>query len=559
MTARDHRPCPVCGTDVPVGNAFCGACGARMPMTASEAGHDKLIGRVVDGRFRVTSLLGSGGMGAVYLAEHVGIGKQVAIKVLRADLRDNRDLLRRFRREAMAVSKLTDTHTITVFDYGVWKGLVYLVMEYLVGTDLADVLESEQRLPLDRCLRIARQICSSLSEAHQLGIIHRDLKPENIFITRTTTGEEFIKVLDFGLAKILRSEGRSETFETQKGALLGTPYYMAPEQIDTDIGAVSGRTDLYSLGALLFRMLTGHYAYDGNTPVQVLEKHLTADLPAFAAVAPELPLPMGVETLVRSMMARKAADRPKDAQAVADWIQSLLGEGGPRVSGPLPPMPTPASQRQVTDPARPNALAATFSTSAFQSNATEKVVAAIEPGPPPPTRRDFERYEKGLIWRRRLGTLAWVLGVLGAAGAGVWYFALRTPPPLVEEVEPNDDLRQATALEAGVAMRGHIGKRIERERSDRDVYVLETRSGQRMTAEVSGVPGIDLVLEGFTAEGVPLFKINASAVGQGEVVADHQVEHDRIFLVVRELWVEGQAPSENSTDAYVLSATLRDP
>lgn len=554
------RPCPVCGTAIPTNNAFCGACGARMPHTDSAAGHDQLIGRVIDGRFRIVSLLGSGGMGAVYLAEHVGIGKQVAIKVLRADLRENRDLLRRFRREAMAVSKLADAHTITVFDYGVWKGLVYLVMEYLRGTDLAAVLDTEQRLPLARCLRIAHQICSSLTEAHTLGIVHRDLKPENIFLIRTTTGEERVKVLDFGLAKILRSEHR-ETFETQKGALLGTPYFMAPEQIDSDTAVVSGRTDLYSLGALLFRMITGHYPYDGTSPVRVLEKHLSADLPAFGRVAPELPVPMEVETFVRTLMARSPADRPKDARATAHWIDALLTQisGVVPGTGPISQRPPPIARRNNTAPARPDpALAATFSTSAFtQSNPTEKLPAEIEPGPPPLMRREFERYERRLIWRRRaVGTL-WALLILGAIAGAVWYFALRAPPPPAAEVEPNDTPRDATPIVSGMAISGHLGRRAQREHSDRDVYVLPTAPGATLDVTVSGVPGIDLVIEGFTAEGEPVFKTNAAGLGEGERAEGVVSPDDRLYVVVRELWVEGQAPSENSTDSYVLRATIR--
>jgi serine/threonine-protein kinase len=528
-----------------------------MPQTDSSAGHDKLIGRVVDNRFRIVSLLGSGGMGAVYLAEHVGIGKQVAIKVLRADLRDNRDLLRRFRREAMAVSKLADAHTITVFDYGVWKGLVYLVMEYLGGTDLAAVLDTEQRLSLPRCLRIAHQICSSLTEAHALGIVHRDLKPENIFLIRTTTGEERVKVLDFGLAKILRSEHRAETFETQKGALLGTPYYMAPEQIDSDAAAVSGRTDLYSLGALLFRMITGHFAFDGTTPVRVLEKHLTADLPAFASVAPELPVPMEVETLVRTLMARTPDDRPKNARATAHWIEGLLGQV--TGTGPIGQRPPPARPRMNTPAARPDvALAATFSTSAFtQSNPTEKVPAEIDPGPPPLMRREFERYERGLIWKRRLIGMLWALLILGGIGAAVWYFVLRTPPPPTAEIEPNDEPRDATPIISGRGITGHIGRRTQRERSDRDVFVLQTPPGARVDIQVTGVPGIDLVIEGFTADSVPVFKTNTAGPGEGEKAQGIESTEARLYLVVRELWVEGQVPSENSTDSYRLTATVQ--
>ncbi|MCA9541610.1 MAG: protein kinase, partial [Myxococcales bacterium] len=348
-----QRRCSACGSQVPWANMFCGACGTRLPPAGQEA-EDALIGQVIDNRFRIVRLLGSGGMGAIYLAEHVGIGKRVAIKLLRADLRGQPKLVGRFRREAMAVSKLTDLHTITVFDFGVWQGLVYLVMEYLQGRDLARELAAEGRLSVERTLHIAHQICSSLAEAHAVGVVHRDLKPENVFLTRTTSGDELVKVLDFGLAKILAPEAQQAEglFQTQDGALLGTPYFMSPEQVRGD--EVDSRSDLYSLGALMYRMLAGRVPFPGKGAIEVLEAHLSAELPPFAEVAPEAGIPAEVEALVRHLMARDHTERPPTALAVDDRIALLLGnaaelpEAPPVVEAAAPvaePAPTPAVQK----------------------------------------------------------------------------------------------------------------------------------------------------------------------------------------------------------------------
>lgn len=317
----ERRTCPVCAGAVPVDNAFCGACGARMPVTDAAQGADALIGRVIDSRFRILRIIGTGGMGSVYLAEHVGIGKRVAIKVLRADLRAHPELVSRFRREAMAVSKLADPHSITVFDFGMWKGLVYLVMEYLRGADLATILEREGRLDVPRALMVATQVCSSLAEAHEQGVVHRDLKPENIFVTRAAGGDERVKVLDFGLAKLLTADREEGGFQTRDGALLGTPYLMAPEQIRGE--AVDGRCDLYSLGALVFRMITGRYPYRDRSSMRILEAHVAGKVPWFAEAAPALPPMPGVEALVRALMQVEAAARPASALAVIEWIQRL--------------------------------------------------------------------------------------------------------------------------------------------------------------------------------------------------------------------------------------------
>ena len=525
----DERFCPTCGADQPSG-AFCQACGARLPEEAR--GVEALIGRVIDGRFRVLRLLGTGAMGAVYLAEHAGLGRRVAVKVLRTELRDQRDLVRRFRREITAVSRLTDAHTVTVFDSGMWKGMAYLVMEYLRGGDLAAALEAEGRLSHERAIRIACQIGSSLAEAHQQGIVHRDLKPENIFLTRTAGGDEWVKVLDFGLAKLQADDPGSETFQTLKGTLLGTPFYMAPEQIEG--GEVGPATDLYALGALLYRMISGRHAFEGHTPIAVLEAHLKVVRPVLV----EADLPPEVAALVTRLLARLPADRPASALEVVDLLSKFLpGERVPATRPAVAPVgPTPVRA--------PSSFSTSFTELPVVS--VEEGVSAREASLPAATRDEFARYERRLARRFGWWTALAVLVAGGAAGVA-WNLLRRRPPP-TEELEPNDEPRRATPLMPDVVMRGYLGKRLQPEHSDLDFFALSGR-GAALEAQVTGVPGIDLMLELFDGEGHRLLQANTAGEGAGEVLAG-PVEATPVFLLVREVWVAGQTPSENSTDPY---------
>ncbi|MEZ4467268.1 MAG: serine/threonine-protein kinase [bacterium] len=340
MTAAER--CLACGAGLAPSATRCPACGAAQ---GGASGPASLVGSTIDDRFRVLRLLGTGGMGAVFLAEHLGLGRRIAIKLLRAELREHKELSGRFRREITAVSRLTDAHTITVFDSGEWRGLMYLVMEHLQGRDLAEALHDEGRLAVERAVEVACQICSSLAEAHRHGIIHRDLKPENIFLTRTAGGGELVKVLDFGLAKLLDPADGPGAFETQKGTLLGTPWYMAPEQIEG--GAVGAWTDVYALGTLLYRMLTGRHAFDGPSPIAILDSHVRGGMPP---MDPALGVPPALEAVVARLLAR----RPEIATpAPWRWCRPSL-RGSPR--GPArwkPAPPGPASRWSRRRPSAP--------------------------------------------------------------------------------------------------------------------------------------------------------------------------------------------------------------
>jgi serine/threonine protein kinase len=225
--------------------------GLTFPTEDEPSGVD-FTGRVINGRYRVHAKIGEGGMGTVYAAEHVEIGKGVAIKILHPRYSTEQELVERFRREARAASRIGHPHIIDVMDFGSTDdGCAYFIMELLDGIDLADVLTHERRLDPDRSCQIAIQICRALSAAHAAGVIHRDLKPENIFLVARDGQADFVKVLDFGVA---RSAGRSRRL-TNPGVAMGTPEYMAPEQAAG--GVVDHRSDIYSVGALLYEMATG--------------------------------------------------------------------------------------------------------------------------------------------------------------------------------------------------------------------------------------------------------------------------------------------------------------
>ena len=266
--------CPQCATEYEGGARFCGHCGSSLPGPGAESPGDPWQGKVVDRRYRVLEKLGSGGMGLVYKVEHIQLDKVAAMKVLHTEMARDAEAVRRFRVEAQAVSRLDHPNIVQTFDFGRWEDSLYLVMEYLKGEDLAALVKREGPLPFDRAARLFVQICSALTDAHDAGIIHRDLKPENIVVVRRRDGSETAKVLDFGLAKLReRSEHLGVTSGNQ---VIGTPYYMSPEQVRSE--PLDVRTDIYSLGATLYRVLTGTPSFQATTPVGVLTKHITDPL-----------------------------------------------------------------------------------------------------------------------------------------------------------------------------------------------------------------------------------------------------------------------------------------
>ena len=293
---------------------------------ASTHAPDPLIGLVVAERYRILDLLGRGGMGVVYRVEHVRIGKLLAMKLLAGELSRNPEAVRRFKHEAQTASRLSSPNTVQVFDFGVADGLTYLVMELVSGEDLGSLLRLEEIVEPHRLCRIVLQIANALGEAHQHGIVHRDVKPENIMLVKGKEGHEIAKVFDFGLAKL--REGLVEgPAMTTPGLIMGTPYFMAPEQVRGEV--VDHRADIYALGAVMYRALTGRYPFDGASPIAVCAKHLTEDPIPPATVAPERGIPVPLSDVVMRALEKdpdRRYGRVEDLQAaVAEVLAGLEG------------------------------------------------------------------------------------------------------------------------------------------------------------------------------------------------------------------------------------------
>lgn len=267
------------------------------------------IGRIVAGRFEIRRCLARGSMGRVFLAIQHPLGREVAVKVLetRENLEDGAAYEERFLMEASVLARLSHPNTVRVFDYGTWEGRLYLVMEYVEGDTLRSLLKLEGRLEAERAIRLCTSVAASLQEAHDEGVVHRDLKPGNILVQQRPNRLEKVKVVDFGLVK----EVDPEVEVTGSGLLMGTPRYMSPEQIQED--GVDGRADIYALGVVLFRCLTGHLPFPLRTAPALLSAHLNTPVPAFRDVEPGLELPPVVEWTVRRCLEKRPKDRFRDA------------------------------------------------------------------------------------------------------------------------------------------------------------------------------------------------------------------------------------------------------
>ena len=280
---------------------------------------DALFGQVLADRYRVLDLIGKGGMGKVYLAEHVALGKRVAIKVLNPAYTHRPDQVKRFLREAQAASTIGHENVIDVIDFGEMpNGSVFFAMEHLQGEDLGKLLK---RGPLQwsRARRILLQICRALQAAHARGIIHRDMKPENCFIIHRNGMRDFVKVLDFGIAKFLEENRQVSHTLTQAGALIGTPEYMAPEQVQGEPADV--RMDIYALGCIMYQLLTGQLPFSDKTMFGVLSQQVNVRPVPPRQLTPEADIPPEVETIILKAMEK---ERPNRFQTMGELIEAIV-------------------------------------------------------------------------------------------------------------------------------------------------------------------------------------------------------------------------------------------
>jgi len=297
-------------------------------MSVSPAHTSGLEGALLGERYRVQQRIGGGGFGVVYQAEHALTGRNFAIKVLRSELGERPKLVERFVREATTTARIEHENVVDIIDVGrTDDGLLYFAMELLRGETLEDTLLREGRLPWRRVRAIGLQICDGLRAAHDRGIVHRDLKPANIYRVRRGGDPDTIKILDFGIAKLLDDDAHGNSGLTSNYEVLGTPLYMSPEQTAAD--PVDRRTDIYAVGVMMFEMLTGQRPYRGDTHVELISKILIGQVPRMSAIAPDAEIPEALELIVATALAKSPAQRFQDMNAMMLAISSMDGEVNP--------------------------------------------------------------------------------------------------------------------------------------------------------------------------------------------------------------------------------------
>jgi tRNA A-37 threonylcarbamoyl transferase component Bud32 len=328
--------CPSCHRNVEGSPPFCPLCGVPMP---HQPAPDPLLGRTLGGKFKISKLIGEGGMGAVYVGEQA-LGqhtRKVAIKTLHTHLSRDEKIRVRFQREVGTLATLEHPNTVQVYDFGTTEdGVLYIVMEFVLGRSIAGVLETEGPLRADRVEKILAQICGSLAEAHGKGIIHRDLKPDNIILTERAGQKDFVKVLDFGIAKRSGEEDRNEAKLTQQGMVLGTPPYMSPEQFTGQ--PLDARSDIYSLAVMAYEMLTGVLPFDAKTAFEWATLHMTAAPKAIEATPNGAALP---ESMRGAIMRALAKNKDQRFSSITEFHE--------RFAGKLPASAEEISQKKATE------------------------------------------------------------------------------------------------------------------------------------------------------------------------------------------------------------------
>jgi serine/threonine-protein kinase len=407
--------------------------GAQAQSAPADVG-DPLIGRILNDKFHIVEALGSGGMGHVYKAVQAPLERLVALKVLNPQYSEGKDpgFQKRFFLEAAVTSKLRHPNTVTIIDYGrTDDGVLYIAMEYLEGQTLAQLLTQQGPLPWMRVLNIAQQVARSLREAHRVGLIHRDLKPANVMVLNQEDDHDVVKVLDFGLVKsFLPDRGLPDDTElTQAGVILGSPQYMAPEQARN---VSDPRSDVYSLGVVMFQMLMGRPPFQAAQSIDVIFKHLHEAPPVFAAVRPAHAVPQEVEALVMRCLYKRPEERFQSMDEVLEAIRRAAASAGfsgafssPRspISSDFTALPAPGSGPVSGPETGPLPVPGTTGTSTVALD----IAVEEEPAKPAPRTLPLALFAASLL--------------LGLGVAAI--LALRAPAPQAAAPTPTPESVQA--------------------------------------------------------------------------------------------------------------------
>ena len=342
------KVCPVCHRRYPDKMTICSAEAAVLKHL-----EDPLLGQTLAGKYRIDKLIKTGGMGSVYRGKHVLMDKTVAVKVLRPSLAVDDVVVARFSREAKAASRISHPHAVSVTDFGeAENGVVFLVMEYLDGRTLKEIINSEGALSLERTVGIVRQVAGALDAAHSQGVVHRDLKSDNIMLVHHD-GDEWAKVLDFGIAKIMQTTGNREGDITEANLVVGTPQYMSPEQC-SQTGQLDARSDIYSLGVIVYEMLTGRLPFTGESPTVIMMKQVQDPPPSILAARSDLPAE--VEGIIKRALAKQPLDRYQSAGELSGALLAAASQADlAPTTGEVKPLDTVANTPVGVAPLRDDA------------------------------------------------------------------------------------------------------------------------------------------------------------------------------------------------------------
>ncbi|MEO8548669.1 MAG: serine/threonine-protein kinase [Kofleriaceae bacterium] len=435
--------CPHCTAQLAPDARFCPTCGKAAQATTPEPAasgplrqQNEMIGREILGRFRILAMLGEGGMGAVYRGEQMSLKRAVAIKVLRPELSANQTLLRRFSAEAAAVAKLDHPNTVKVYDFGQdADGSLFIAMELIDGQPLRQVIGAAGPLPPVRAFNIALQVAASLVDAHARSIVHRDLKPDNVMLQDRGRERDVARVLDFGIAKLRDDTRATHQAMTQAGDMLGTPQYMAPEQIKGE--AIDGRTDIYALGCMIYEMVTARLPFEAPTIMAMLSKHLVEMPLPPSQRRPDLQISPAIDQVVMAALQKEPAARPANMEQYAEMLAGVLAQLPPDPSWQQPSHVMGAVQHHST-PAQP--VVATPPTMGQHVATPAQQPPPYSPYPSPAP----QAY--ALPPAKSKAPLYVVLGVLavGGAGAGIWAATRGPDKKAAPEPENHDGEERST-------------------------------------------------------------------------------------------------------------------